>query len=167
MNSMIVVVVMLNSFVLAAAEQITVKRDGAVLRKEKGTVYPVVAKLQKGQTLDVLQRADKGWLMAESEGKRGWAHDDWLKEPATGLGKLTRGAEVLATGDAQAAAARDAAANRGVTEVTRQIALKKNYSQATIDQLDSLMKMRDDVINSGGWETFAREGKVGPPAARG
>lgn len=149
----------------AAADQVTVQREGQSLRKAKLATSAKVADLNKGQTIDVLKR-EKGWLFADAgDGRQGWAHDSWLK-PSGGMAKALRETEVAVSGSSEAQRANDAAAGKGAGALARQIAVRKNYSPATVAQLDRLMALRATIADSGEWEAFAKAGKVGPADAR-
>lgn len=148
------------SAAFASAEQVKVGKD-AVLRKSKTTVSAVVAQLKKGETLDVVKREDK-WLFGQAQGKQGWAHESWIKDGGSFASAL-KSADVAVTGNAQAAAAGEGAAAKGLGPTARQFAASKGYSGA---ELDKLVALRTKIIDSGEWEQFAREGKVGPAEVR-
>jgi hypothetical protein len=145
---------------LALADQVKVEKD-AVLRKSKTTVSAVVAPLKKGEMLEVTRREDK-WLFGQAQGKQGWAHESWIKDGGSFAGVL-KSADVAVTGDARAAAAGEGAAAKGLGPTARQFAASKGYSGA---ELDRLVSLRTRIIDSGEWEQFAREGKVGPAEMR-
>lgn len=147
---------------IATAADIKAERD-AVLRKGKSTISPVVAPVQKGQVLPIVSRDGK-WIQSDSQGQRGWAHESWLKEEGGNFLASLSGAGVAVSGGAQASAATDAAAAKGLGPTARRFAATKGLRSV---QLEKLMKLRADVIDSGEFERFAREGKVGPVDMRG
>lgn len=157
MKTILAAVILAASIVHGAnAEEIKVEGSTAVLRRDKRYTSPVVAELKSGQTIPVLQR-DKNWIYSEAGGKKGWASQSWLVLEKGGIAQGLKQTTGAVSGSAQADAAEATAATTGVTQSTAQYAVSKNYNTAGLDRL---IKLREQVINSGELEAFAREGKV-------
>ncbi|MCS7034725.1 MAG: hypothetical protein NZ561_12150 [Phycisphaerae bacterium] len=141
---------------VAAADTVTAEKS-TNLRRDKNTMSPVVAPVAKGQKLPVIKREGK-WIFAESQGKQGWAAESWLKADA-GMGRGAANLAALLSGDAQAGPAGEGAAVSGLEPLTMRIARDSGQDASGIDRL---IRLRENLISSGEFERFTREGNVGP-----
>ncbi|HRK30938.1 MAG TPA: hypothetical protein PLD59_07645 [Tepidisphaeraceae bacterium] len=157
MRAIILCVVIGLAATIAQAEDITAGSD-AVLRAGRSSATKVVASVKKGEKIPVLERVTERnvkWVRSASGGREGWTTENSLKKAGgTDLSKVAS----AATGDAQANAATDAAAAKGVEPLTLA------YSGANgldTSGLDRLMALRARIIDSGEFEQFSKQGNVG------
>lgn len=157
MRSALILIVLTTSISFAWAEDVTAQRD-AVLRKGKNSMTAIEAKVAKGQVLPVLERAAEGkvkWIRSQSEGKQGWVAESDLKA-AGGFNMGKMGSAI--SGSAQADAAGEAAAAKGVEPLTLAYAGGKGFDTSSLDRL---MELRAKIVDSGDFEKFSKEGNVG------
>jgi uncharacterized protein YraI len=139
-----------------AADTVTAKKATA-LRTDKNAMSPKVAEVAKGQVLPVIKKDGK-WIFAESNGKQGWAAESWLASEGGGMSKGLGEAGSALSGSAQAGAAGDTAAVKGLEPLTADIARSSGQDARPIQRL---IDLRDRVIDSGELAAFGKEGNVG------
>lgn len=141
----------------ASAEDIKAGKD-AVLRRDKSSMSPVEATVKKGASIPVLERSAERnvkWIRSEVDGKQGWVTESDLKSSGGfDLGKMS----AAISGDAQADAAGEAAAAKGVEPLTLNYSKSQGYDSSGLDRL---MALRAKIVDSGEFEQFAKEGNVG------
>lgn len=157
MRTVLIAIIIAATSAVASAEELKAGRQ-TVLRKERISMSPEVAKVDRGQALPVLERVNERsqkWIRSQSQGKEGWVTEADLKAPSGfDLSKMSS----TVSGSAQANAAGEAAAAKGVEPITLAYAGGKNYDTSGLDRL---MNLRATIINSGEFEKFAKEGNVG------
>ncbi len=152
-----ILVVLAASAGIVGAEDVTAQKD-AVLRRGKNSMTAIEARVTKGQILPILERAADGkvkWIRSQSEGKQGWVAESELKSSGGfSMGKM--GSAI--SGSAQADAAGEAAAAKGVEPLTLAYAGGKGFDTSALDRL---MELRSKIVDSGEFEKFSKEGNVG------
>src|SRR5581483_5667763 len=82
---------LLGAGALALAEDVTVDRDTVDIRSGKGSMFPSVAQVHKGDTLTVVSHEGK-WLKVSTNGKEGWVFEDVLStRNSSALGDAVHG----------------------------------------------------------------------------
>jgi uncharacterized protein YraI len=128
------------------AESVWVQSDGVNILGGKGSIYPTVATVKKGQELQVLGRDGKWVNVQIANGPTGWVFESNLSAKKVG-GDLFSGLR----GDS-AAGLNTAAAARGWDPATDQYATTKGMSKAPMDHLLQIKKS----ISPQEWEAFMR-----------
>ena len=146
----------------AFAESIWINSEVVEIRSGKGPIYPVVAKVKKGQELSVILREGK-WLKvavppntAVTAPGAAPAAQGYVYENAVSATKVNGNANLLSglTGGDMSTAA----AAKGLQPSAEHYASGKGMSSAP---LNNLIAMRNK-IHPKEWERFMAEGHVGP-----
>ncbi|MBC7782550.1 MAG: SH3 domain-containing protein [Burkholderiales bacterium] len=159
MKSKTAMLIMLTSAVAVGAmvaETVVVKSAEVTLRDKPSTLAKKVTAAPRDTSLNVITRQGE-YIRVSVNGQEGWIRSKDL-EPLK-VGKS--GGSVLASavaGDANAGEAQEAGAGKGLMNGA------ENYARSVgVDpkKIDALRDRRKRIIDSGEWEKFAAEGKVG------
>jgi hypothetical protein len=140
----------------ALAEDIWIKAETVDIRAGKGAVYPVVATVQKGTQLTVIDH-EGHWLHVQVGTQDGYVYDT-----AVSSDKVGGGGNMLADLGAGANASNmsSGAAGKGLAPEADTWAAGKNMDPGPMNKLIAFRKKFDPKL----WEKFTADGKVGPDA---
>ena len=126
----------------------------------KGTMYPLVGIVKRGERLAVLEKQTDGWLSVQLNDQEGYCWAKSLEPPPNGglLAGLDPSKLTGNRSDPNASSVTASAAAKGIGEGTRFYAQTNNLS---MDGLTEMIDARDDVAGIR-FQLFAREGHVGP-----
>lgn len=159
MKSKTAALIMLTSAVAVGAmvaETVVVKSAEVTLRDKPSTLAKKVTAAPRDTSLNVITRQGE-YIRVSANGQEGWIRSKDL-EPLK-VGKS--GGSVLASavaGDANAGEAQEAGAGKGLMNGAEDYARSVGVDPKKID---ALRDRRKRIIDSGEWEKFAAEGKVG------
>lgn len=141
----------------ARAESVYVKIKSVTLRAEPGLAAKPVASATMGAKLDVVNRAEKGWIRVRtSDGSEGFVSEKSLNpKPINGA---SGGLVTSLTGGAEAGNLSESAAGRGLGQSTIDYAKQKGLSTAGVKKLER-QKFTD---YSEEFDQFTREGRLAP-----
>ena len=139
------------------AEQIVSKMSGVDIHEKKMSMSAIVATVNAGDALQVVERLPDGWLHVQVGGKDGYVKASKLDEPkGGGFGDLLKNS----TFDAHAQASDPSAsmAARGLRDGAIVYSKAKNYNA---EPLNSMIDTRRHVAGAR-FDKFTQEGNVGP-----
>lgn len=139
----------------AMAEDLTVKATNVTLRDEQSVMGAKVGDLATGTIVTVLERNGK-WVKVKSGQLTGWAQEaeiDPTKKKDKGGNDFFK-AMSGATGDTNSTELQESAAGKGVGDATGKYATANKLDPK---KLDDLVKLRQQIVDSGAVKTFATE----------
>lgn len=142
-----------------AAETLKVERDEVALRGTPDTYGKAIATMPKGTTLNVVEQ-NKSFAKVDFNGTVGWVRLKDLK-PRENVANNDAGA---GRGLGDAAPGYEVGAGKGLGD--RGTAYGKAVG-GDATKIDKLIVLRQDQIDSGAWQKWAAEGKVGAAAKGG
>jgi hypothetical protein len=140
---------------VASAEDVYVKMPTARVKASAGAGADDVARLKKGDKLQVLGRQGS-WVKVKVGDKEGYVHENSVSASGGGGGE-TGGLSQILGGASGSSAASSAEAGRGIGE---SLAYAKSHGMST-SGLDRMLAMRGQVSGAE-WQRFTSEGNVGP-----
>src|SRR4051812_13888051 len=147
----------------AVIEQREIQVEQVRVTGGKGSMYPLVGVVKKGERLAVLEKQTDGWLRVQLNDQEGYCWAKSLEPPPNGgllagldASKLT-GNRSDPNASSVTASAAAKGLEKGLGEGTRMYAQTNSLS---IDGLTEMIEARDDVAGIR-FQLFAREGHVG------
>jgi hypothetical protein len=142
----------------AAAMTVTVNSAQVILRAEPDQFHPSVAIAKKGATLDVM--ATQGAFQKVKFGeKTGWIRTADL-QPRKYITPSDTGTQLA--NNSTAGSATESASGKGIGDGINDIANSYSASSGvSVAGLEGLMAQRKEIIDSGRYIAFARQGNVG------
>ncbi len=134
---------------IASAEDMWVERAFVEIRGGKGSLYPVVAKAEKGSKLTVLEHQDR-WLRVEFNGQEGFVFENAL------VSHEVNSDAFAGLKDSQSTGASAANAGKGFTP--EDFANAKGYSEEPLKKLEADVKTN---VTPQGLADFMSQGKIG------
>jgi hypothetical protein len=122
----------------------------------KGSMFGTVATLKDGDTLQVVEKQNDGWLRVSVGDKEGFIKETALAPPkGGGFGEAFKGMNI---GRTEAADPSASMAARGIDEGTAYYVTTKNLPT---DGLDEMLAAREAVVGQR-FQQFITDGNVGP-----
>ncbi len=138
---------------LAAAEMTTVKSSSVTLRPTPDIYGKSIGEFKQGTTLAVIEKKGR-FLKVSADGKEGWIREKDL-EPQKSIAEAGATAQVHSS---LAGAAEESAAGKNLGPNAETYAKSRGGDPK---QIDALIERRNKLIDSGAFDQFAVEGKVG------
>lgn len=139
---------------VAMAEVLEVKSAQVAIRQRDSNLAKLEATAPRGAKLTVLERRGN-YAKVEYQTKQGWVKLSELEPPKsdkpTGIASIFKD-------DNQAGAAQESAASKGLEKETLAYSQSAHLDPAPLQRL---IDRRKKIIDSGEWQAFADEGKVG------